>query len=162
MSLNMLINVNRFKKEQKLPKKGFTLVEVLIAAVIFAFVMSGILLMFINCAFLDQANRNKSIATIHAEFVLEDIMGYMRDGGDLDGLQEKIDPALGGKGDWDLNSVRIDSECSTVINDSEEIETSYNEYEPANPLEVTVRVSWKDRVQAKTRSLELKTLIAKR
>lgn len=160
----MLINLGRFKKEQKLSKKGFTLVELLIAAAIFAFAMSGILLMFINCAFLDQVNRNKSIATFHAEFVIEDIMEYMKNG-DLSSLQTEIEDA---DWDWDSSSTPTIGNylgCSLpyvypcVLN-SESIITSC--VEGTNPLEITVEVSWKDRAQTKTRSLELKTKIAKR
>ncbi len=135
-------------------KKGFTLVELLIAAAIFAFAMSGILLMFINCAFLEQTNRNKSIATIHAESVMEDIMEYMRNN-ELSSLQDDID-----LGEWNWDSDTIVSKCSTVINDSESITTTY--VTATNPLDITVTVSWKDRAQTNTRSLKLETLISKR
>ncbi|MBU1121118.1 MAG: prepilin-type N-terminal cleavage/methylation domain-containing protein [Candidatus Omnitrophota bacterium] len=99
-------------------KKGFTLIELLIAVAIFVFAMAGILHMFFACAFLDQTNRNKSIATIHAEFVMEDIMKYMENG-DILPLQENIT-----LGTWNWNHENIEANCSTVINDSEEIETS--------------------------------------
>jgi len=145
-------------------KKGFTLVELLIAAVIFAFAMSGILLMFINCAFLDQANRNKSIAATHAEFVMEDIMEYMKSG-DIGPIQDEID-----SGAWDWNSSTTPPignylGCASpyvypyVLN-SESITTTY--VTETNPLDVTVTVSWKDRAQANLRSLTLETLISKR
>lgn len=138
-------------------KKGFTLVELLIAAVIFAFAMSGILLMFINCSFLDQANRNKSIATIHAEFVMEDIMEYMRSG-DLVPLQNEIDSGV-----WNWDSVTICNKLgctSPCVLNSESITTTY--VTATNPLDITVTVSWKDRAQANSRSLKLETLISKR
>ncbi|MBU1912315.1 MAG: prepilin-type N-terminal cleavage/methylation domain-containing protein [Candidatus Omnitrophica bacterium] len=145
-------------------KKGFTLVELLIAAAIFAFVMSGVLLMFINCAFLDQANRNKGIATTHAEFVMEDIMEYMRSG-DLVPLQDEIDS---GEWYWDSSTTPPIGNylgCTSpyvypyVLN-SESITTTY--VTETNPLDVTVTVSWKDRAQANPRSLTLETLISKR
>jgi len=153
--------------------RGFTLPELLIAAMIFAFAASGILAMFINCAFLDQANRNKSIAAIHAEFIIEDIMEYMRlnlNANPLTFLQEKIDPALGGKGDWDLDSgttVKIGDYfgCTfpvypCVLN-NESISTTYDPL-GTDPLEITVEVSWQDGAKTKTRYLELKTYISKR
>ena len=146
-------------------KKGFTLVELLIAAAIFAFAMSGILLMFTNCTFLDQANRNKSIATIHAEFVMEDIMEYMRNN-DLDSLQTQIEEELAWN--WDTNTIGNRLGCNPpgcnppyvypcVLN-SESITTIC--VHDSKPLDITVTVSWKDKT--KTRSLKLKTLISKR
>lgn len=138
-------------------KKGFTLVELLIAAAIFAFATAGILLMFINCAFLDEANRNKSIATTHAEFVLEDIMEYMKSA-DLSPLQTQIN-----SGAWNWNTDTINNELgctSPCALNSESIQTTY--VAATNPLEITVTVSWKDKAQINTRNLELKTLISKR
>jgi len=141
-------------------KKGFTLIELLIAVAIFVFAMAGILHMFFACAFLDQANRNKSIATIHAEFVMEDIMEYMRNN-ELSSLPGKIDPSPDpDEGDWDWNHVDIESNCSPAIDESEEIATSC--INGTNPLNITVTVSWKDKAQVTTRFLELKTLISKR
>ncbi len=153
-------------------KKGFTLPEVLIAAAIFAFAIAAILKMFIGCAFLDQTNRNKGVATTHAEFVMEDIMEYMRNNTDSDplaSLQTTIDPPeVGGEGAWNWDSDTICNRlgCTSpcvypcVLN-NESIATSYNT-NTTNPLEITVLVSWKDRAQTNTRSLELKTLISKR
>ena len=139
-------------------KKGFTLVELLIAAAILAFAMSGILLMFINCAFLDQANRNKSIAATHAEFVMEDIMEYMRSG-DIVPLQDDIDDGTWTWGDSATISTKLGCASSSVLN-SESITTAY--VDETNPLDVTVTVSWKDRAQANARDLTLETLISKR
>jgi len=159
MSLNVLINLTRFKKEQKLSKKGFTLLELLIAAGIFAFAISGILLVFINCALLDKANRNKSIATSHAEFVIEDIMEYMRTN-ELDSLQNNI--VNNGMWNWNNAAICNNLGCAPCVYpcvlNSESITTSC--INATSPLEITVTVSWQDR--AKTRNLELKTLISKR
>jgi prepilin-type N-terminal cleavage/methylation domain-containing protein len=142
------------------PKKGFTLIELLLAAAIFAFAMSGILCMFINTAFLDQANRNKSIATTHAEFVMEDIMEYMRTS-DISSLQTQIEtPNL--VWNWNTDTIGNRLGCASpyaypcVLN-SESITTTC--VHGSDPLDVTVTVSWKDRAQANTRSLALETLI---
>jgi len=143
-------------------KKGFTLVELLIVAAIFAFAMSGILLMFINCAFLDQANRNKSIATIHAEFVMEDMMESMRSA-NVSQLQSNI---TNGTWNYSISKIGENLNCTSpyvypcVLN-NESIATSYN-INTTDPLDITVLVSWKDRAQTNTRSLGLKTLISKR
>jgi prepilin-type N-terminal cleavage/methylation domain-containing protein len=150
------------KRPLKLSIKGFTLMELLIVAAIFAFVTSGILSMFIGAAFLDQANRNKGIATIHAESVMEDIMEYMKSG-DISPLQTAIT-----SGAWNWNSAAICAKlgCSSscaypcVLN-SESITTTWVN-DSLDPLHVKVMVSWKDRAQANTRALALETLISKR
>lgn len=140
-----------------LSNKGFTLVELLIATAIFAFAISGILIMFITCASLDQANRNKSIAVIHAEFVMEDMMEYMRNN-EVDSLQKGIEDA--DKKWWDWNTATINGKGLTALND-ESIDTAAPS--SADPLDITVTVSWKDRAtQTNKRSLILKTLISKR
>ncbi len=159
-------------------KKGFTLSELLLAAAIFAFAMSGILLMFVNCSFLDQANRNKSIATAHAEFVMEDIMEYMRNNTDLtpiSSLEGEIDD---GTWNWDLCTICNELACNSpslclvpckgypcVLN-GESITTTYTDVvfpeDPTKITEITVTVNWQDREQVNPRSLELKTKITKR
>jgi len=142
--------------------KGLSLMELLIAAAIFAFVMSGILYMFVSTAFLDSANRNKSVATTHAESVMEDIMEYMKSG-DISPLQTAIT-----SGAWNWNSVTICSKMGCVspcaypcVLNSESITTTWVS-DSLNPLHVIVTVSWKDRAQANTRTLALETLISKR
>jgi prepilin-type N-terminal cleavage/methylation domain-containing protein len=141
--------------------KGFTFPELLIAAVIFALAMCGILLMFISCGFLDQANRNKNIAAGHAELVMENIIDYMRSG-DLTPLQGQIDAATW---NWDSDDIGAKLGCASpyvypCVLDSESITTTY--VAATNPLDVTVTVSWKDRAQTNTRSINLETLISKR
>jgi len=53
--------------------KAFTLTELLLAAAILAFVIAGLLMLFINCAFLNTANRNLTVAIAHAQFAMEEI-----------------------------------------------------------------------------------------
>lgn len=129
------------------------------AGAIFAFAMTGILKMFILCTALDKANRNKSIAITHAEFVMEDIMEYLRnDANDINSLYEEIEDE--DKKSWDWASANITSKNLTVL-DSEFIDTAAPSG-IANPLHITITVNWKDTEQAKTRSLELETLMSKR
>lgn len=145
-----------------LAKKGFTLSELLMAAVIFALAMAGILQLFISCAFLDQSNRNKSIAATHAEFVMEDIMEYMRNN-ELSALQSQIN-----SGNWNWSSSA--AICSKLgcgscaypcVLNSESITTALFS-SSTDPLDVMVMISWIDRPNANPRSLILKTEIAKR
>lgn len=153
--------MHKMKLINKWASKGFTLVELLIATIIFAFAISGILLLFIKCASLDQANRNASIATTHAESVMEDIMEYMRSA-DITPLQAQIEtPNLA----WNWNTATIGSKLACpspyvypCVLDNETITTTC--VHSSDPLEITVKVEWKE--LTRQRSLELKTLISKR
>lgn len=144
------------------PRKGFSLLEVLVATAVFAFAMAGVLQLFIKCALLDQTNRNKGIATAHAQTVMEGITEYMRTHEPSD-LQEHL-------GNWTWNSVAViggKMNCAAPVYpcvlSSETITTTYSDADPANhPPVVTVTVRWKDKVQSNERSLELKTFISKR
>jgi len=134
-------------------KKGFTLPELLIAAAIFTFAMSGILLMFINCAFLEEANRNKSIATIHAETAME----YIRSQS-FSTIQNKI--CLGGAPtSWDLEPTL---NLRDLTNEGINVTTTQNccSRNPLDWLDVTVNISWLDKGQ-RSRSLALGTSISK-
>ena len=143
-------------KSDPIIKKGFTLVELLMAAAILAFAMSGILLMFINCAFLNQANRNNSIATIHAETAMEYIKSQTfstiqnhlcTSGVSPVPVTWSLDPAtlnLSGLTSESINATTTQTCCSRS---------------PLDWLDITVRVEWE--AQNKTRSLELRTSISK-
>lgn len=54
-------------------KKGFTLPEMLLAAVITSFVLCGILLTYIACMDMVKSSKNVSIATGAAQGVIEEI-----------------------------------------------------------------------------------------
>ena len=137
-------------------KKGFTLVELLIAAVIFAFAMSGILLMFINCAFLDQANRNKSIAATHAETALEYIRSQTFSTIKSHLCTSEVPPV---PISWALDPVTLN--LSGLTNESINATTTLIccSENPLDWLDITVKVEWE--AQKKTRSLELETSISK-
>jgi len=53
--------------------RGFTLWELMVAAGILAFLLSGMLLVFVNCIFLNQSNRNLTIALSHSQFAMEEV-----------------------------------------------------------------------------------------
>jgi prepilin-type N-terminal cleavage/methylation domain-containing protein len=137
-------------------KKGFTLPELLIAAAIFAFAMSGILLMFINCAFLDQANRNKSIATIHAETAMEYIRSQTFSTIQNHLCTSEVPPV---PVSWSLGPATLN--LSGLTNESINATTTLIccSKSPLDWLDITVKVEWE--AQKKTRSLELKTSISK-
>lgn len=125
--------------------KGFTLVELLLATAILALVLTGILALFINCVFLNEANRNLAIATSHAQYIMEEIRDT-----DFD----SIDSAITGE-TWDLseNEIKSPPYNLTALID-EQIDTNITQ--SGNPLGVSVRVSWTDRGQ-RARVTELRT-----
>jgi len=141
-------------------KKGFTLSELLIAAAIFAFAMSGILLMFINCAFLDQANRNKSIAIIHAETAMEYIRSQTFSTIRNNLCTSVVSPLVPEPVTWSLGPATLN--LSGLTSESINAITTQTccSRIPLDWLDVTVNVSWLDKGQ-RSRSLALGTSISK-
>ncbi|MCK5392996.1 MAG: hypothetical protein KAI91_01570 [Candidatus Omnitrophica bacterium] len=54
-------------------KKSLTLIEVLISAVFLTIIFTGILFVFAKCIILNEHNRNVTVATMHAQYVMEEI-----------------------------------------------------------------------------------------
>jgi len=129
--------------------RGFTLSELLLAAAILAFVLAGLLALFLNCVVLNDANRNLTVATTHAQYIMEQIKGT-----DFAQLETNIN-----SGNWDLNTSQIQS---TPYNlnalNNETINTNVG-IGTTNPLEISVIVQWNDR-GGRPRSVGLNTLIA--
>ncbi|MDD3087992.1 MAG: prepilin-type N-terminal cleavage/methylation domain-containing protein [Candidatus Omnitrophica bacterium] len=126
-------------------KSGFTLSELLLAVAILAFAMSGMLYLFVNCSFLDNANRNLSLAVSHGQFVMEDIKDA-----DFSSLQASINAGV-----WNWDAVAISAKGLTAL-DNESIITAST---GVDPLHIVVTVLWKDRGSI-DRSFILETLIA--
>ena len=130
--------------------KGLTLAELLISAAILVFVFCGLLGLFLNCMFLNRTNRNRFQATMHAQYILEEI----RDASFFN-LQQRIN-----NGEWSWNTPaawRI--HCININMDplsDETVVTSVRPGSPNDPLEVQVRVDWVDS-QARSMSLQLQT-----
>jgi len=130
--------------------RGFTLAELMLAAFIIAFVLSGLLLLFTNCMLLNNASRNLSVATSHAEYVMEAVRATS-----FTGLETTINN--GGSSGWDLTTAVLAQapyNFSTLPDES--IATSV--FQSGNPLGVSVTVNWNDR-GPKARSTELRTYI---
>jgi Tfp pilus assembly protein PilW len=133
-------------------RSGFTLAELLLAAAMLVFVLSGLLLLFTNCILLNEANRNLAIASSHAQYVMEEIKNA-----DFSTVKASIN-----SGNWNWNRQTILSKCLTTSNgecvalDSEALYVT----PPAgtDPLEVEITVTWQDR-GGKPRNLLLKTLL---
>jgi prepilin-type N-terminal cleavage/methylation domain-containing protein len=130
--------------------KGFTLPELLLAAAILVFVLAGLLVLFINCLILNEANRNLAVALTHAQYIMEEI----RDTADADftQLESRIN-----NGVWDLNASQIQAApYNLTALSNESIDTNITQ--SGNPLGVSVIAHWNDRGQ-RPRSVELDTLI---
>lgn len=125
-------------------KRGITISEVLLAAVILAVALTAILMTFVTTAVLTEANRNTTRATTHAQYVLEDIKNTtfttVRNHGSTS---------------WDWNSTTINSKGLSALN-NESIDTTVS---GTTLLTITVTVSWNDR-GGRNRSLTLETLMA--
>lgn len=117
------------------------------AAAILIFALSGLLVLFITCAFLNQTNRNLTTAITHAEYVMEEIKDT-----NFTNIQANINNGI-----WDWDSQGITDEGLTAIT-GESIDAAVSGTEL---LDVTVTVSWMERGSpVGTRSVALETLIA--
>lgn len=123
--------------------KGFTLSELMIAAAILVLVLSALLVLYINCMFLNEASRNLSIAATHAQYMLEEIKytSFAAIAATYNGVCIN-DGSIQSRG---LSPLTAETICSTVTG--------------ARVLEVNVAVSWQDR-GLRSRSLALTTLIS--
>lgn len=54
-------------------KRGFTLAELMLAAAILAFVLSGQLLVFVNCILLNESSRNLTLAYSAIQMRMEEL-----------------------------------------------------------------------------------------
>ncbi len=132
----------------RLSDKGFTLPELLLAVIILAVVLSGLLMLFINCIFLNEASRNLTTATTHAEYIMEEIRGA-----GLIGLEDRI-----GANEWDLDAAEIQSPPYNLTPLTNETIITTTVLPSGNPLGVSVKVNWSDRTH-REREIELQTLI---
>lgn len=131
--------------------------ELLIAASILVFTLVGLLALFITCIFLNRSNRNFTIATTHAEQVLEEIKNL-----DFYSIVNNYNNT------W--NSAAIPGKWPSLIAnsllDNESIVISSAYVLPGTSLlDIKVTVVWIDRrvttTTSNTRSIDLETLIAR-
>ncbi len=119
------------------------------AFAIMSFVLAGALSLFIYCIFLNEANRNLSIATGHGQFVLEDIKNT-----NFNSLKTG---AIDVNTTWDWNTAASFTGRGLSILGNESINTT-GVWTGTERVNITVAVSWKDR-GTRDRSLSLTTLI---
>jgi len=135
----------------KLSYKGFTLSELLLAAAILAFVLVGLLALFINCLALNDSNRNLTVAATHAQYIMEQIKDACEQ--DFTQVEANIN-----NGNWDLNGSQIQTAPYNLpALNNETINT--NVTHSGNPLGLSVVVSWTD-ATGRSRSTQLDTLIS--
>jgi prepilin-type N-terminal cleavage/methylation domain-containing protein len=119
-------------------KRGFTLWELLLAAAILAFVITSLLGFFVGCIFLNESSRNLTIATNHAQFVLEELKNT-----NFANIQSTT---------WD-NALIVARGLPPLASENIAVNVSGVE-----PLLVTVTVNWQER-GLRQRSINLDTLI---
>ena len=133
----------------KVDKKGLTLTELLISAAILVFALSGLLILFVHGLFLNRTNRDRSQATMHAQYILEDIRDE-----NFFNLENEINDGV-----WSWNtSAAWEAYCDDPDNNltalpQETVVTSVSQV--GNPLGVRVQVNWvSSRGRAMTTQLE--------
>lgn len=125
--------------------RGYTLAELLLAAAILAFVLTGLLSLFINCILLNVTSHDLSLATSHAQYILEGIKHTLS----FADIQVDIN-----NGAWDWGVSDITDANLTPLS----AETINTDVSGSNPLDVTVTVTWNE-FSGATRSTQLRTLI---
>ena len=125
--------------------KGLTLSELLLAAAILAFVICGLIALYVHCSLLNSANRNLTVAITHAQYVMEELRNA-----DFSGLESSIDA-----GGWDWDDAAIETEGLVALK-NEAIDASVTQ--SGDPLGVSVRVDWQDR-NGRNRFTQLETLM---
>lgn len=128
-------------------KNAFTLVELLLVVGLLVFAVSASLMLFANCILMNEHNRSLTIATSHAQYVMEEIKNQ-----NFSVIESGIN-----NGDWDWGPSEITARGLDTL-DSETIDT--NETGTASDLlNVIVAVNWQSR-GGRANNMTLETLIA--
>lgn len=129
-------------------RSGFTLMELMIAAVILAVALAGLLGAFIANFNLIESGKNLTAAISHARIVMEEVRDYNI-------------PSLITAEEW-TDWAQLESPdgggCNSLGNET--VVVTYPLGTAANPLEVLVTVNWTEKGRA--RSVQLVTLITER
>ena len=127
-------------------KKAFSLVQIMIAILIMGIAFSSIILTFISCYVLSEFNKSLTIASSHAQYIMEEKKNLASTSAGFNSLVNesltKVD--IEDKGLGSLNSENITLIVKNVTSDLKNI---------------TVEVFWKD--FNRDRNITLNTKIAK-
>jgi len=148
-------------------KKGFVLSEVLLAALIAAFAICGILLMYITAMDLIRTSKNASIATNYAQGIMEQVRNTPFTGMpdmvfevvEIDGTITKYFPIIVNADliRWNF-SLPVDilrtSSCTVYVDDKD--------LDLLELRNVTVSVSWRQPGRTIDSTVELATQVARR
>ena len=135
-------------------KKGFTLSELLIAALIIVTSFTALLASFVACLILNEANRNLLLAASHAQYVMEEIKDTVSESGGFSTIANNSNAYGNTHWDWDL--VAINAKNLVALKD----ESIYVDMTGETSLNVVVTVNWHDRGN-RDRSTTLETIITK-
>lgn len=125
--------------------RGFTLSELILAAAILAFALSGLLSLYCKVLVLNKGGVNQFTAMNHAQIVIEEIRNTT-----FSSIATSIQ---GGTWDWATNTIAAKGLTPLI---GESIDTSYT---GTNLLDISVTVSWQDLGQ-RARSLTVSTKMA--
>ena len=109
-------------------KKSVTLIEVLISAVFLTIIFTGILFVFAKCIILNEHNRNVTMATLHTQYVMEDIKNN-----NFSLIADSIN-----NGDWNWGVDEIAAEGLSHLN-SEVIAVTVD---GTDLLDIEINVTW--------------------
>jgi len=126
---------------------AFTLSELLVAALILAFTLIGMLGVIMNIMHLNQLNRNTVKAASHSQSVMEEIKKV-----NFSTLQTNIN-----NGVWDLSGNSLTQPpFNFTLMPNETVNTSV--FQTGNPLGVNVEINWQESGQG-TRAFSIQTFI---
>jgi len=128
--------------------KGFTLMELMIAAAILILALVGLLGVFIGSFGLVESAENLTIAVNHAQSVVEQMRDY-----NIPALVTSQNWTTWAQADYPSGGG-----CNTL--QSESIQATYPSGTSADPLEIMITVNWSE--AGRQRSVELTTLLAER
>lgn len=133
-------------------KKSLTLAEILIATIFLVIVLTGILMGYTECIILNESNRNLTIASTHAQYVME----ILKNEYFLISIKNKIN-------NWDPNTL-VGSELIGLNNESISVccydsatNSCFGVCPSQDVMRVLVTVNWKDR-GLRDREVSLETL----
>lgn len=124
--------------------RGFTLVEVLMAMLVFVVAVVALLMLYIGVSSLRESSRNMAQAMADARTVLEEI-------------REASGASLAGVTGTDWTGWASDNNLTSL---PDEVVTVEYADEAADPLDITVQVDWTERGRARTAVVE--TLVTQR